>query len=67
MKKPHKIIFLQWVEPDEEEGVTWCQDKINDTDVEYIRKDVHDKEMEGYLTLIAHHKEHHENDKRKLQ
>ena len=46
MKAPAKI-YLQ-VDPEGErpevldclEGVTWCQDKINDNDVEYIRADL---------------------------
>ena len=41
--EPNKIIYLQ-VEgerfDDFCEGVTWCQDKINEADVEYIRKDI---------------------------
>jgi len=40
MKAP-KIIYLQ-IDGDsfgEWEGATWCQDKINDTDVEYVRVD----------------------------
>lgn len=42
--KGAKHIFLQ-VDPDGEsacdwiEGVTWCEDRINDTDIEYIRVD----------------------------
>ncbi len=35
------IIYLQWNDPIEDEGVTWCQDSINDTDVMYIRNDLH--------------------------
>lgn len=27
-----------WLQPSEEE-ITWCQDKINDDDVEYVRAD----------------------------
>ena len=44
MIAPDKI-YLQ-VDPEGEsaddsvEGVTWCQDKINDNDVEYIRTDL---------------------------
>jgi len=40
MKAPDKI-YLQ-IDGDsfgEWEGATWCQDKINDTDVEYVRAD----------------------------
>jgi len=33
-----KIIYLQV----DQTEVTWCQDKINDSDVEYIRKDIYD-------------------------
>ena len=40
MEAPEKI-YLQ-IDGDSSgdwEGITWCQDKINDTDVEYSRKD----------------------------
>ena len=40
MKTPPKEIWLQFSEkPDgetEHEGVTWCEDKINDSDVRYV-------------------------------
>lgn len=42
---PPERIFLQ-VDPEGEgypseyEGVTWCRDRINETDVEYVRKDL---------------------------
>ncbi len=37
--KPHDIIYLQWDDPDE--GVTWCQDSINNIDIIYIRHDLY--------------------------
>ena len=43
-KAPDKI-YLQ-VDPDDEgtcgwiDEITWCQDKINDNDVEYVRADL---------------------------
>jgi hypothetical protein len=42
--KPHERIWLQYHDEDGEpndygESVTWCKDKINDTDVEYVRAD----------------------------
>lgn len=27
---------------DDMDGVTWCKDQINDSDIEYVRADVHD-------------------------
>ncbi len=44
MEIPDKI-YLQLYEDGElldikKDEITWCQDKINDTDVEYVRKDV---------------------------
>jgi len=33
--KPYKRIYLQWEGHADE--VTWCQDKINDSDLEYCR------------------------------
>lgn len=32
---PPSIIYLQWTETDPHEGVTWCKDKLHETDVEY--------------------------------
>lgn len=42
---PPKVIYLQWYDEDGNEvdphggDVTWCDDRINDTDVAYIRAD----------------------------
>ncbi len=41
----HERIWLQ-PGPDEYNGRTWCEDKINDDDTEYIRLDVHAAEIE---------------------
>ena len=38
MRPPGKI-YLQYYDEDQPE-TTWCEDKINDNDVEYIRKDL---------------------------
>lgn len=36
-KKTHERIWLQaYGEFDDTEGVTWCEDKINDNDIEYV-------------------------------
>lgn len=32
-------IWLQWVEPHHAEN-TWCEDQINDHDIEYVRADL---------------------------
>jgi len=42
--KPHKVIWLQYEEPDpdgmaDEGDITWCQDKINDSDTKYVLAD----------------------------
>jgi predicted nucleic acid-binding Zn-ribbon protein len=39
--KPHKVIWLQYEEPDPDGmadpgDITWCQDKINDSDTKYV-------------------------------
>jgi len=52
-KHPDKI-YLQVDEDSEKsidwfEGVTWCQDRINDTDIEYIRVDL----IQRHLTPAA--------------
>ena len=45
----HDRIFLQVCDDDgeyERRGdITWCQDRIHDTDVEYIRKELHDQQI----------------------
>ncbi len=38
-KKPEKV-YLQWHLRDDPDGMTWCVDKIEDNDIEYIRTDV---------------------------
>jgi len=47
MKDAPKTIYLQVCEENEcdsefseHEGVTWCQDKIHDSDIEYTRADI---------------------------
>jgi len=35
-REAHKRIWLQY----HDEDITWCQDQINDTDVEYVRADI---------------------------
>ena len=42
-KMPPKRIWLQFHQEDEE-AKTWCQDKINDDDVEYVLSS-HDREL----------------------
>ena len=55
MEPPAKI-YLQ-VDPEGEkamefDGVTWCPDKINDSDVEYIRADLVNKDKLLCLYLL---------------
>ena len=45
-KIPDKI-YLQWGDPDEELGVTWLDEKINEDDIEYIRADIVELERKG--------------------
>jgi len=46
MRPPGKI-YLQYYDEDIPE-TTWCEDKINDTDVEYIRKDLVVAQADAY-------------------
>ena len=39
-KHPKEIYLQVESEDDFHEGITWCEDKINDTDVKYIRSDL---------------------------
>lgn len=62
---PPVTIYLQWhddgsLHDDEFHGTTWCSDKINDGDIEYIRRDVcfrnitqHEKEWGDLVMVIA--------------
>ena len=38
MTKPYGHIFLQWGNHADWDSITWCQDKIDDDDVEYVRR-----------------------------
>jgi hypothetical protein len=57
MKQPPDIIYLQYYDEDGnplnevlDDDMTWCSDKINDdSDVEYIRKDIYDKRDEEII------------------
>ena len=46
-KNAPENIYLQ-IEDYEGDDVTWCTDKINETDEEYIRKDLYEKLQEEY-------------------
>lgn len=46
--KPHRRIWLQY---DPEGETTWCQDKINDDDVEYVKAKEIDEDL--LLTSLA--------------
>lgn len=35
-KLPPTYLFLQWFEPEPDEGVTWCEDQIHEEDVPYV-------------------------------
>ena len=54
MKNAPKVIYLQVCDEDdcgssfyEHEGVTWCQDMINDSDIKYVRADLAKQEWVG--------------------
>jgi len=52
MNKPdHKIIYLT-AELEGWEKPHWCEEKIADDDIEYIRKDVSDKRIAGLDGVI---------------
>ena len=38
MRKAPEVIYLQWSDGENYEDNTWCQDQINDDDIEYIKK-----------------------------
>ena len=65
--KPHERIWLQWEEHGfygSGEVITWCENKINDSDIEYIRKDIYDKlkkEFDKYKVDILVEKEIRDN------
>ena len=40
MTEPYGHIFLQWGHRSDWDSLTWCQDRIDDDDVEYVRKDL---------------------------
>lgn len=58
MKKPPEKIYLQQFEDGwSEHGVTWCKDKINEHDVEYIRKDQMADMIDALLTIKTTYRE----------
>lgn len=54
MKNPPSVIYLQWDNDDPYEGVTWCTDRINDEDIEYIKGE-HITELENAMKIIQRH------------
>ena len=51
MKPAPKTIYLQDCDPNCNEEPTWCVDKIEETDVEYIRKDLYQELYNKYRAL----------------
>ena len=43
MTNPHERIFLQWENHSDWSAITWCEDRVEDDDVEYVRIDLYDK------------------------
>lgn len=35
------------------DGVTWCVDRINDNDTEYVRKDIHERQLTETRRLLV--------------
>lgn len=53
----HDIIYLQVCEDEESEWlgeVTWCQDRINNDDVKYIRADLVEQQLVDMKAAVAH-------------
>jgi hypothetical protein len=52
-----KIIYLQQEDeaamPFDDTGPTWCEDRVNDSDVEYIRADLLESEKDSMIKLIS--------------
>ena len=46
MREAPEVIYLQWSDGENYEDNTWCQDQINDDDVEYIKKATTDRWLE---------------------
>ena len=38
--EPHRVIYLQWGNHADWDSMTWCQDRVDDDDVAYIRRDI---------------------------
>jgi hypothetical protein len=55
MTAPERI-YLQWIEeasyPYVHEGVTWCADMIEEDDVEYVRADKAEAELQALRTVV---------------
>jgi DNA-binding NarL/FixJ family response regulator len=70
MKKPPEKIYLQWrddsIDPYDEVGITWCEEKINDNDIEYIKNVEMDSSLRpssGMATTVGKEPTFAQNDK----
>ena len=57
LNDPIRVIYLQLDQTDDEssyndEEITWCWDRINETDIEYIRKTEYDLEISRLRTEL---------------
>ena len=41
-------------------NVSWCAARLDDSDIEYVLAEEHEKVVENRASLVEHHKEHHE-------
>ena len=53
MKAPN-IIYLQTANDDEpyDEGITWCVDRINESDVKYVKAQIAEERLEALDKLV---------------
>ena len=49
MTEPYGHIFLQWGNHADLDSATWAEDEVDDDDVAYIRKDLHDEAVADLL------------------
>ena len=65
MSESPELLYLQWTGSELDSDSTWCSNKINDDDVEYIKKSTSDR-LRGLLECIEKNVREHKYPHRRV-
>ena len=51
MREAPEVIYLQWADGESYDDNTWCQDQINDDDIEYVKVSTATRRLELLMDI----------------